>query len=276
MPDSDRRPSATRAPAAGDGAPPAAPGQVPALAATVSLFGLTTVAPLTLEEAARGIEARPTGAAFAYVVTPNAQHLALLQDPQGGLAEPYAGAWLRVNDSRVLAGLIRLLFGTRLPVVNGSDLTLRLLRGLRPEDPVTVIGGDADLALRLRQRFGLREVALHAPPMGFMAVAEAREHCLRFAAAHPARYVFVVTGAPRSEQLLHLLRQDGGVTGTGLAVGSALDFATGRLRRAPAAMQRLGLEWLFRLLSEPARLWRRYLVECPVIFSLALRHRFRG
>lgn len=99
-------------------------------------------------------------AAFAYVVTPNAQHLALLQDPQGGLAKPYAGAWLRVNDSRVLAGLMRLLFGTRLPVVNGSDLTLRLLRGLRPEDPVTVIGGDADLALRLRRASALREVAL--------------------------------------------------------------------------------------------------------------------
>jgi N-acetylglucosaminyldiphosphoundecaprenol N-acetyl-beta-D-mannosaminyltransferase len=48
-----------------------------------------------------------------------------------------------------------------------------------------------------------------------------------------------------------------------LGVGAAFDFLAGTKRRAPALMQRLGLEWLFRLASEPRRLWRRYLRHNP-------------
>ena len=235
------------------------------------LLGVTEVAPIDLAEAARRIEARPAGAPFGFVVTPNAQHIALLRQPGHPLATAYAAAWLRVNDSRVLSRLTRLATGRALPVVNGSDLTLRLLHGLSPEDPVTIIGGDADLAARLGARFGLRNLAWHAPPMGFIQDPAARRAAVRFIFDNPARYVFVVTGAPRSEQLLAEVAATGHAVGTGLAVGSALDFATGRLKRAPESWQRAGLEWLHRLLEEPGRLWRRYLVECPVVFALAAR-----
>jgi UDP-N-acetyl-D-mannosaminuronic acid transferase (WecB/TagA/CpsF family) len=59
-----------------------------------------------------------------------------------------------------------------------------------------------------------------------------------------------------------------GATGVGLCIGASLEFLTGAKRRAPLWLQRLGLEWLFRLLTEPRRLWRRYLVEGPRIFVL--------
>jgi N-acetylglucosaminyldiphosphoundecaprenol N-acetyl-beta-D-mannosaminyltransferase len=48
-----------------------------------------------------------------------------------------------------------------------------------------------------------------------------------------------------------------------LGVGAAFDFLAGSKRQAPALMQRLGLEWLFRLVTEPRRLWRRYLRQNP-------------
>ena len=61
--------------------------------------------------------------------------------------------------------------------------------------------------------------------------------------------------------------------GTGLCIGASVEFVTGAKRRAPRWMQRLGVEWLHRLLSEPGRLWRRYLVEGPRIFAMAWRWR---
>jgi N-acetylglucosaminyldiphosphoundecaprenol N-acetyl-beta-D-mannosaminyltransferase len=56
-----------------------------------------------------------------------------------------------------------------------------------------------------------------------------------------------------------------------LSVGATLDFEAGRVRRAPTWMSRSGLEWAYRLSTEPRRLWRRYLVEGPAVaLSLAV------
>ena len=64
-----------------------------------------------------------------------------------------------------------------------------------------------------------------------------------------------------------------GATGMALCIGASLDFITERQRRAPRVMQRLSIEWVHRLASDPKRMWRRYLLEGPRIFLLAARHR---
>jgi N-acetylglucosaminyldiphosphoundecaprenol N-acetyl-beta-D-mannosaminyltransferase len=63
----------------------------------------------------------------------------------------------------------------------------------------------------------------------------------------------------------------GASRGVGLCIGASVDFVLGDRPRAPRWVQRLNLEWAFRLASEPARLWRRYLVEGPRIFLLFWR-----
>jgi len=55
-----------------------------------------------------------------------------------------------------------------------------------------------------------------------------------------------------------------------IGVGAAFDFHTGRKKQAPRWMQRSGLEWLFRLLTEPRRLWRRYLINNTLFVTLVL------
>ncbi len=60
-----------------------------------------------------------------------------------------------------------------------------------------------------------------------------------------------------------------------LAVGAAFDFHAGRLEQAPPWMQARGLEWLFRLLKEPRRLWRRYVVLNPRFIAAVVRQRLR-
>ncbi len=69
------------------------------------------------------------------------------------------------------------------------------------------------------------------------------------------------------------IARTGRATGTGLCIGASLEFLAGARPRAPVWMQHAGLEWLFRLTTDPRRLARRYLLDCPAILTLLLRER---
>lgn len=84
-----------------------------------------------------------------------------------------------------------------------------------------------------------------------------------------ADLVWIGISTPKQEYLMADLAPL--ISATMLGVGAAFDFHSGRVRRAPRWMQRVGLEWLYRLLSQPRRLWRRYLVMAPrFVFAVAL------
>jgi N-acetylglucosaminyldiphosphoundecaprenol N-acetyl-beta-D-mannosaminyltransferase len=212
---------------------------------------------------------------FAYLVTPNVDHVVRLSKLERETPERRAyrlAAW-RLCDSRVLS-LLASLQGIRLPVVPGSDITTRLLRDvLDPDDRVCLIGGeDGDLDL-LR---GLRPDVVfvqHIPPLGLRDNAEARVEAARFAVVSAARFILIAVGSPQQELIAATICDLPDARGTGLCIGAAIDYVAGRERRAPLWMQRLALEWLHRLLSNPARMWRRYLVDGPRIFLLAWRFR---
>jgi exopolysaccharide biosynthesis WecB/TagA/CpsF family protein len=79
---------------------------------------------------------------------------------------------------------------------------------------------------------------------------------------------FIGLGCPRQEVWAYEFRQALGMPL--LAVGAAFDFHAGTLAQAPHLLQNWGLEWLFRLLAEPRRLWRRYVLLNPVFVTLLL------
>jgi exopolysaccharide biosynthesis WecB/TagA/CpsF family protein len=81
-----------------------------------------------------------------------------------------------------------------------------------------------------------------------------------------AKIVFVGLGCPKQEVFVYEMRE--ALSMPALAVGAALNFHAGHLPTAPRAMQRYGLEWLFRLSKEPRRLWRRYLLVNPLYLGL--------
>lgn len=232
---------------------------------------------LDLPAAAAVIAARPVDAPFAFVVTPNAQHVVLINRGDQALASAYQAAWLRLCDSQILRLIGRLMFGLSLPHCAGSDLTAYMFQHvIKPDDPITVIGGDDELADRLRKRFGLTRLAMHVPPMGFIKNPAAVEACLQFVAAHPARFVFLAVGAPRSEIAASRLATMAGVTGVGLCIGSSLHFITDLVPRAPVWMRRLALEWLFRLLRDPRQHAARVFDDSLPIFAIAWRARRNG
>ncbi|HZR34914.1 MAG TPA: WecB/TagA/CpsF family glycosyltransferase [Nevskia sp.] len=210
---------------------------------------------------------------YGFVVTPNADHLIRLAEDEQ-FRRCYAAAAYTLLDSRVVAKLLDLGRGQRIPVCPGSELVESLFeRVIRPDDGLVLIGGSAEQAEALRRRYGLKRLAHHNPPMGFAADPEAVEACLRFVEAHsPFRYCLLAVGSPRQEMLAQRLAQRGRARGLALCVGASIDFLTGRERRAPAWMRRLCLEWLFRLLQSPTRLAQRYLVRCPRVFTLLRRH----
>jgi len=223
---------------------------------------------IDMESAERAVIGLARGEAFSYVVTPNVDHLVGLdrsEDPS--LRAAYEGAALCLCDSRILARLAALT-DICLPVVPGSDLTRNLLGHALPSGRVAVVGGDPALHAALARIYPRFEWLFHAPPMGLRRNADARAAVADFVIASKADVTLFAVGAPQSELLCAEIAARGGARGTALCIGASLEFLTGAKRRAPRWMQRAGLEWLFRLLSEPRRLWRRYLVEGPRIFAI--------
>lgn len=210
--------------------------------------------------------------AFVYLCTPNVDHLVRL-DREPDVHELYQQAWANVNDSRILQTLAD-LSGLSLPACPGSDLTRALFEScIDPSEPVVVIGGTQDAIEAVRARYGLTDLRWHAPPFGLRTNPEAMAEAAAFVGANPARFTLLCVGAPQQEMLALTIAKQGQATGIGLCVGAAIDFLSGTRKRAPYWMQQARLEWLFRLLDEPQKLWRRYLVEGPKIFRMWLAWR---
>lgn len=232
---------------------------------------------LDVNQAAQAIVARDPDAPFAYVVTPNAQHVVHFAQGDEPWLQNLKDAWLVLVDGRIMPMLARRLFGRRLPVASGSDLTVEMLKHhIRPDDAVTVIGGGADLEKELVRQFGLTRLALHDPPMGYISKPAEVEKCIDFLVAHPARYIFLATGAPRSETLARAAARHGGIRGVGLCIGGSLLFATGLVKRAPLWMQKAGLEAVHRLWQHPRTHLRRIFLESLPVVWIFLRARLGG
>jgi len=163
-----------------------------------------------------------------------------------------------------------------LPVrrVYGPDLMIALCgRAAEAGWPVFLLGGAegvaAQLADVLRERFaGLRVAGTIGPPFREATPDEDQAIVDRINGSG-AELVFVGLGCPKQERWMadHRERLAAPVL---LGVGAAFDFLTGRVSQAPRWMMRCGLEWLYRLLQEPRRLWRRYLILNPLFVGHVL------
>ena len=232
-------------------------------------------ASLELDEAIACVIAASDAREFSYIVTPNVDHIVMLHE-QG--EEPWRLAYrqalqdaaLRLNDSRILARLAK-SSGIRLPITPGSDLTREVIARAAAEPRARrwlLVGGSAAEAEWLRRHLPGHEVAHHDPPMGVRDDVAAQIAIAEHVAMADAHFVLFAIGAPQSEIVAHRISREGRARGVGLCIGASVEFLSGAKRRAPRFIQRLGLEWLHRLLSEPRRLWRRYLVRGPRIFRL--------
>lgn len=208
---------------------------------------------------------------FRFLVTPNVDHLVRLAKEPEVFKPLYEVSWLSVCDSRILE-LLAAISGIPLKAVPGSDLTQQLFDCvITDEDTINVIGADDAIIEKVKSIYGLTKVNLHQPPMGMRYKRDAIEAAAEFVAQNPARYTFICVGSPQQEMVAKACLERGDCVGLGLCVGASLDFLGGHAKRAPKWVQAIRMEWLFRLASEPRRLWKRYLIEGPKIFALWIK-----
>jgi N-acetylglucosaminyldiphosphoundecaprenol N-acetyl-beta-D-mannosaminyltransferase len=157
--------------------------------------------------------------------------------------------------------------------VYGPDLMLHVVERAAHENvPIGLYGGTPEsleeLEQVLRARFRNIEVVCRiAPPFRPLAPEE-DEAVTQEILASGARILFVGIGCPKQE--MWMVAHKGRIPAVMLGVGAAFNFHTGRVRQAPRWMQRAGLEWVFRLMMEPRRLWGRYAKHNPRFAGLLL------
>jgi len=213
---------------------------------------------------------------YGYIVTPNVDHV-IRHYYSAQFRALYAQAAYVLLDSRFLAHTVGLVKRQILRVCLGSDLTASILYNvIKPHDGAILVGGTSAQAEQLRAGFGLKALRHIDPPMNFIADAAAVEACLReIEAASPFRFCFLAIGSPQQEIIAQKLKERGVARGLALCVGASINYITGAERRAPIWIQRLGWEWFYRLLQNPQRLAKRYLVRGPRIFLLLWRIELR-
>lgn len=205
---------------------------------------------------------------YAYVVTPNVDHVIRYHDDPV-FRDTYDRADYVLLDSRFLAAILRLAKRVRPRVCPGSDLTAHLLPLIARDDTIVLIGASDAQCGALAHRYGLAGIRHYNPPMGFINQPDEVQRCLRFVEAHsPFRFCFLAVGSPQQEMLALELKRRGIARGLVLCIGASINFLTGAERRAPRWLQRLCLEWLYRLLQDPRRMARRYLLRGPRVFAL--------
>lgn len=176
------------------------------------------------------------------------------------------GADLVTSDGMPLVWGLRMLGVKQATRVYGPDLTPYLCaRAERDGVPVAFVGGSestlAELQRVLHDRHPRLQIAYAWSPPFRALSAEEEQQAVDAINASGARIVFVGLGCPKQERWMR--RHVGRINAPMLGVGAAFDFVAGNKLMAPDWIQRLGLEWLFRLITEPKRLWRRYLYHNP-------------
>jgi N-acetylglucosaminyldiphosphoundecaprenol N-acetyl-beta-D-mannosaminyltransferase len=219
-----------------------------------------------------------SGAPYRYVVTPNSYHIVAAYEKPEQLFPIYRDAWLSLCDSRIVRALAR-LDRRRLPLVTGSDLVAALLLALdgerRHPKRILVVGPPRDAQAALQAAYPNLQFDFQSAPSGLAQDAEARRAVARSCMRRRWDIALLCVGCPAQELIARQLAEFGCKSGVALCVGASIDFLTGARARAPLWVQRLSLEWAFRLVQEPSRLWRRYLVESPKILRIFMATRMQ-
>lgn len=230
---------------------------------TLSLFG-TTFSRAPADEVIAAVASQPRSRP-RLVVTANVDHIVILSE-NAAFRKAYEGAAMRTLDGTPLVWLARLMGARHVRRVTGHDLLAAALSAPpHPACRVFLVCAHAEVGERVAARFvdhGLPPGAVlwEVPPMGFehdeafgaLLVNRIRDHCTSL--------LVMGVGAPKSEIWVD---RHGAELGNPivLAVGEALNVAAGLVPRAPILMQRFGLEWFFRFLRAPRRLFRRYFLR---------------
>ena len=215
------------------------------------------------------------------VFTPNIDHLVKLQKDEE-FYQIYQRADYKVCDSRILILKSRLgLLPQIKEQIAGSDLFPDFCDFHREHDNIKIflLGGSSPESLQaatdnINRRVG-REIIVggYSPPFGFEADEAQTEDIIARIRHSGANVLAVGVGAPKQEKWIMKYKHQLPSIDLFFAIGATIEFEAGTVKRSPALLTKLGLEWAYRIYKEPLRLWKRYLVYDLPIFAMVIRQR---
>lgn len=245
---------------------------------TLSFCGIR-IDNLIMEEAVEAVRKSLAEKKKQFVVYVNSD-VVILADRDERLKEIINSADLVLADGMPVVWLSRLCSSPVRERIAGSDMVPLLCRAAWEEKKsVFLLGGQEGVpqaaAENLQKRFpGLRIAGWDSPPYGFEKKEEELARIREKITASGAELLIVCLGCPKQERFIYENMAQYGAT-VSVCAGATIDFLAGRVKRCPAWMGRMGLEWFYRFLKEPGRLFKRYFCDDMKIFLLVFKYRLR-
>ena len=231
---------------------------------------------LTMDEAVSKIEQLIINKKPSYVVTPNVDHIVKLENDIE-FQSVYKDADLILTDGMPLIWISKMKKNPIKEKVSGSDLFPKVC-DLASKNGYKVFllgaaeGVAAKAAINLERKYkGLNIVGTYSPSYGFENKKEEIDNIIKMINEVKPDILAVGLGAPKQEKFLYRYRKELNVP-VSLAIGASIDFEAGNVTRAPIWMQKRGLEWFYRLIKEPKRMYKRYLVDDIKILKILFKY----
>lgn len=214
------------------------------------------------------------------VFTPNVDHLIKLQKDLD-FQQAYSISDYKVCDSQILIYASKFLGTPLKEKISGSDLFPAFYHYHKKNDSIKIflLGAGKGVASRAQNKINGKVgrniiVATYSPPYGFEKDELECENIVNMINNSGATVLAIGVGSPKQEKWIYKYKDRLANIKIFMALGATIDFEAGNIKRAPKWMSKVGLEWLFRILCEPQRLWKRYLVDDLPFFVLILKQKF--
>ncbi len=214
------------------------------------------------------------------VVTPNVDHLMKLRH-DSELRAAYKQADYRICDSKILQYAAKFLGHPIREKISGSDFFPDFYQYNQDNKTIKIflLGARDGVAKQAQDNINKKIgrtiiVDTYSPPFGFEHDKRECQKIVERINDSGATVVAVGLGAPKQEKWIAKYKKQLTSIKIFLAIGATIDFEAGCKPRSPKWMSDVGLEWLYRLICEPRRLWKRYLIEGVPFFWLLLQQKF--
>lgn len=211
------------------------------------------------------------------LVTPNVDQMVKMQRDREFYDITSQAEWV-VCDSKILYLCSKLLSSPLPEAIPGSSFFSAFYEYHKddPECKIFLLGamdGVAQKAMkRINEKMG-REmvVGAYSPSYGFEKKQEENEHIYRIINESGANVVLVGVGCPKQEKWIDKHKAQMPAVDIWMALGATIDFEAGNVKRAPMFWRKIYMEWFYRFLQEPRRMYKRYFVDDPIFFWYFLK-----
>lgn len=235
---------------------------------------------LSMEESVFEIDKLINKRKNSYVVTPNVDHIVKLENDKE-FVEVYKNADLVLTDGMPLIWISKLLKTPIKEKVSGSDLFPNVCKLACEKGYSIFLLGAADgvaskAAENLMAKYkGLKIAGTFSPSYGFESNKNEVQKIVDIINKAKPDILAVGLGAPKQEKFIYKYKEDLKVP-ISLAIGASIDFEARNIERAPIWMQKIGMEWFYRFIKEPKRMFKRYFIDDLKIIKIYFKYKYNG